>query len=159
MDTAQLNKWLSLAANFGVIAGIIFLVFEIQQSNSIAIATTELSIRENYITFHEYTLLDENVAKLILKAGDANAEFTPLEEERIYAYVGLYINQWIATETAYRYGMLPRTSFEIVFEDIRGILGYSPAMKPYFREFITDYPSIDNFETTATIREVTEVSQ
>ena len=36
MDSDRLNKWLSLAANFGVLAGIIFLAVEIRQNSDLA---------------------------------------------------------------------------------------------------------------------------
>ncbi len=36
MDSDRLNRWLSLGANIGVLAGIIFLVVEIQQNSDLA---------------------------------------------------------------------------------------------------------------------------
>lgn len=38
MKIQKLNNWLTLLANVGVIAGIVFLGIEVQQSSNIAIA-------------------------------------------------------------------------------------------------------------------------
>lgn len=35
MNVDQINRWLMLAANIGVIAGIVFLAVEIQQNNEL----------------------------------------------------------------------------------------------------------------------------
>ena len=40
MKLTKLNDWLTLAANIGVIAGIVFLAMEINQSNKVTIAAT-----------------------------------------------------------------------------------------------------------------------
>ena len=50
MDMDKLNRWMTLFANFGVIAGIIVLAVELQQNNEqlkIQIATTLHEIRMN----------------------------------------------------------------------------------------------------------------
>ena len=36
MNTDRLNRWLTLAANLGVLAGLIVLIMEIRQSSAIA---------------------------------------------------------------------------------------------------------------------------
>lgn len=44
MNLDSINKWLTLIANMGVLAGVIFLVFELQQNNVIAKAETRSEI-------------------------------------------------------------------------------------------------------------------
>ena len=53
MDTDRLNRWLTLAANIGVIIGLVLLVAEIRQTNAIAKAEAI-----NALTQNVYTLLE-----------------------------------------------------------------------------------------------------
>ena len=65
MDTEKLNKWVSLLANIGVLAGIVFLGLEIRQSNRIAMASAELSIRDHYFAHNQMVVTDDRVAELL----------------------------------------------------------------------------------------------
>jgi len=47
MQLDDLNKWLTLAANVGVLAGIIFLAIELQQNTNMMQAQTRQAITEN----------------------------------------------------------------------------------------------------------------
>jgi len=61
MNLDNLNRWLTLLANLGVLAGIVFLAFEIQQNNTIAKAQTRSEISrfqiENTRMFREPMVL------------------------------------------------------------------------------------------------------
>ena len=46
MNLEKLNHWLTLAANLGVLAGIIFLAIEIQQSTNAQLATSRQQVME-----------------------------------------------------------------------------------------------------------------
>ena len=52
MDTDRLNRWLTLGANIGVLAGLLLLVAEIRQTNAIAKAEAI-----NVMTQNTYTIL------------------------------------------------------------------------------------------------------
>ncbi len=146
---------LQIAGFVGVIIGLVLVAVEVRQANKIALASTEISIRENYIAFHTSTLENEYVAMLLVKAQDPEAVFSALEEERVYAFVALYINNWIAIETAHRHGMIPQASMDIVFDDIASMLDYYKALGPYFRDFLAEFPSAESFEFAGKLNELT----
>lgn len=83
MDTDRLTRWLTLAANIGVIAGIFVLVIEIQQSNRMAIASTEIGIRNAYSEFNRSIHSGSNMADLLSRAKNAGVEWTPAEEVKM----------------------------------------------------------------------------
>ncbi len=140
MNAEYVNKWLTLLANIGVLVGIVFLVLEIQQSNRIALATTEMSIHDKHQSMNEIVLADDNVAELLVKARTPNAELSAVEIEKLSAYIYASINIWEAIEVAYSNGMVTRTTFDVIRGDIDGILHYYPAMRPAIREALGDYP-------------------
>jgi hypothetical protein len=140
LDTNNVNKWLTLLANIGVLVGIVFLVLEIQQSNRIALATTEMSVWDKHQSLNEIVLADDNVAELLVKASTPNVELSAVDREKLSAYLYVSINTWLAIEVAYSNGMLTRTSFDDIRGDIDGILHYYPAMRPIMQEAVGDYP-------------------
>ena len=139
--TEHVTKWLTLLANIGVLVGIIFLALEIRQSNRIAIATTEISIREQWVAHNEIVLTNNSVAELLVKAADPDAEFSAVEIQKLWAFLYVNINTWLAIEIAYEQGMLPHATFESALDDIRGVLQRFPALHPLVREIIDNSPS------------------
>jgi hypothetical protein len=107
MEFDRLNKWLTLIANFGVIAGIVFLALEIQQSNRIAVAGTEISVRNGFAAINHSIYSDPNLSKLLVRLADVDDELTIDEDMRVYAFVQQLLNTYLAIETANDNNMLP----------------------------------------------------
>ena len=101
MDMDRANRWLTFGANIGVIVGILFLAVEIRQSNRIAIASTEIDVRNSFASSNRSLYSDSDFAELIVKISDVDAQLTPAEEWRVYQYVLEGVNTWLAIETAY----------------------------------------------------------
>ena len=156
MQTERINKWLTLFANFGVLVGIIFLAVEVQQSNRIAIATTEISIRDQFSSINEQILTNDAVAELLVKAADADTKLSAVETEKLYAYLYVYMNTWVGIEIAYENGMLPRSTFDEALDDVRIVLQDYPALHSLAREYISDYPSHADSDVIGVMREVLE---
>ena len=156
MHIERIDKWLTLLANLGVLIGIVFLVVEVRQSNRIAVATTEISVRDQYRSHNELVLANDAIAELLVKAADADGEFSEVETEKLYALLYGYINTWKSIEIAYENGMLPRTTFEVVLEDVRLILNEYPAIRPVARNWIASYQSEADSKIYVAIRDELE---
>ena len=154
MSPERVERWLALVANFAVLLGILFLALELRQANSIAIATNEISIRGEFRSANELILNNEDVAQLLVKAKNSDADFSPVETERLYAYFYASLNTWMSIEIAYANGMVTTETFEMLLEDIRGVLTYYAALQPLMRESLNDYPSLVDTQVYATLREV-----
>ena len=156
MHIERIDKWFTLLANLGVLIGIVFLVVEVRQSNRIAVATTEISVRDQYRSHNELVLANDAIAELLVKAADADAEFSEVETEKLYAFLYGYINTWKSIEIAYENGMLPRTTFEVVLDDVRLALNDYPAIRPLARNWIVSYQSEADSKLYAAIRDELE---
>lgn len=60
----KLNQWLTLIANFGVIAGLAFLAYEIRQNTSIAKASAYRDNVQDIAAWRELTITNPEVASL-----------------------------------------------------------------------------------------------
>ena len=92
MDNNGLNKWLTLVANLGVIAGIVFLAYEIRLSNQIAVSTTEVALRESYGSSNETVYTSPEIAEVLYKARDPDAELSGPERLMGEYYIARMFN-------------------------------------------------------------------
>ena len=153
MDTNRLNNWLTLAANLGVIAGIVFLAFEIRQSNRIALVANETEIRKSYADQNESIFTNKESAELLARAADADAEFDGTELEMLSAYVYTALNIWSAVEIGYENGMLPRQTLLDAQDDVCSYIKYYPAMHAILRSAMDDFPSGNDSKIYRTIKQ------
>ena len=134
-----------------VALSLLFVACEIQQTNRIAIVSTEIEIRNNYSELNELMISDSNLATLIEKAADP--DYQPLAGERIQlqSLAFRFMNIWLASEIAYRNGMLPEPSFLIVLDDISYLLDDAAYLRIQFREILDNYPGWANTEVAKAI--------
>ena len=110
MDFDKLNKWLSLFANVGVLAGIIFLAVEIGQ-NTETIRLTEIQAnRLNSANNFREASESDHIPPILMKKR-AGEELTPEETYRYGQYIGYrwanaYYN-WIQRDLDIAGGYLP----------------------------------------------------
>ena len=102
MKLSELNEWLTLVANVGVIAGIVFLAIEIQQNTDVIRAS---SYNENLNSFNEWRSLvisDPESLRLM-------AEFRGLDDVDSFKTRLLINSQWSVYEQAFysfSYGLM-----------------------------------------------------
>lgn len=91
IDTDKLNKWLSLGANIGVLVGIVFLAFEIQQNSEAQIRSTTQVAVGNYIGSLERFVDNADLACLYIKGAQDYRALDGAERLRFSAfYISLY---------------------------------------------------------------------
>ena len=146
MNTDQINRWLSLVANLGVIVGIFFLVFEIRQSNRIALATNEIAIRDSYGSVNELLSSNSEISGILAKARDPDSTFTGTEREMAESFVARMFNIWIATERAYDQGMASRALLEIALDDLRWHYESFPGFRDFIRGNVSIYSANNDTE-------------
>jgi len=137
MDQDNLNKWLTLTANLAVVAGIIFLAFELKQNNELLEAEIR-TIRHN-VRAADYLLPLEhqNFANTLIKKhhGEPLSEYESLILNRSIA-VTLYNYQYVFTE--FRLGRisestLPISQWRTDFDgDVSSGLEYWPDLREYW---------------------------
>ena len=92
MSTDRLNRWLTLGANIGVIAGLVLVAYEIDQSA----ITLELAVSsdgvDNFQQAMEVLVQDEDLARLIYKAETAYEGLDEFEKWRVSKYLDGYFS-------------------------------------------------------------------
>ncbi len=78
MDTDRLNRWLTLGANLGVLAGIILLILELDQNREMMRAQTRNEISVGIVDLLSQVATDPQLANLIRRA-DSGEDLTPDE--------------------------------------------------------------------------------
>ena len=93
MDTDKLNKWLSLAAHFGVLAGIVFLAVELQQNNEILEAQARRDQFDARSAGGAMLVANSDLAEITYKASNGE-ELTPFEEYRFARWSYQIFRAW-----------------------------------------------------------------
>jgi len=79
MNIDSINKWLMLAANLGVIAGIIFLAIEINQNSELLQAQVSYNHKETRSAFGMASLNYDGLAEIIIKV-DNGVDLSPIKK-------------------------------------------------------------------------------
>jgi hypothetical protein len=85
MDSDHLNKWLTLAANVGVIAGIVFLALELRQNNELLEAETRAAANIRLTATPAMISTDIDLADVLVRAKNGEA-LSESEELRVIAF-------------------------------------------------------------------------
>ena len=152
MDTDRLNRWLTLIANIGVIIGIVFLALEIQQANRIAIASTEIGVRNNWLQLNESIYANSEVAELWIKAADPNTQWSAIEEVRITTVINSLVNVWLSVETACTNEIAAQATCDEIRDEILFIIQVMPAAREQWRTVVARYPSLSQSSVFTAIK-------
>jgi len=108
----KLNRWLTLIANLGVVAGIVFLAVEIRQNTNAVAAQAIMNLNEFGNETARSVSLDENFAKLVTKGHQDPDSLTELEVERYVIYVQHLLNVAEAAWTFRQRGLILDEEFQ-----------------------------------------------
>lgn len=132
----KLNQWLTLAANLGVLIGVIFLVVELNQANRIAAYSAESTRRTQFLAMN--TARIEN-PEIIAKLMRSESEFSETEWVQALYTARQQINTWIDAEYAVLYGLLSDETYAETFRDIDTVVEEMPGLVPPFEYLFEAY--------------------
>ncbi len=92
MNESRVTKWITIATNLAVLAGLILLVMEIRQNNSLA-KLQALQERRNVIQQSEMAYYDPEIAKVWIKSIMEPENMTLPEIRAIEAYIDVQLYQ------------------------------------------------------------------
>ena len=92
MNSDSLNKWLSLAANLGVFAGLILVAFEINQSGKHLELAASADGVDNFTQAMETLVQDEDLSRLIYRAEQSFDDLDDFEKWRVARYLDGYMS-------------------------------------------------------------------
>ena len=154
MKFDNFNNLLNLLGNLGVIAGVVFLALEIQQSNRIALIEASNEVFANYASFNELFLVNPQLAEIIagIRRLDQPDEIEEAELDILSAYLKRVFNGFYSTNISFQNGLLSQDAFNALSEDARIIArSIGPAGRIVWRELITEYESFEENEVIGLI--------
>jgi hypothetical protein len=144
-------QMLEIVGIISVVLSLLFVAYQIQRTNQIAIVTAEIETRNNYSSLNEAMYGNKDLAILIEKAQDP--EFQPEHGEltQLRSLGFRFMNIWLASEVAFKNKMLPATSYSVVLNDIGYVIEEIPYMRHMFKLIIDNYPGWSETEVAQTI--------
>lgn len=105
MNLDKLNKWLTLAANIGVIAGIVLLALEIKQNNELLSSQARMFGEQNRMR-DEIAIMENAALRAVLTKKNQMEDLTAEEELLYRVFQSTVLNSWQATWYEYRAGFI-----------------------------------------------------
>lgn len=105
MEADRLNRWMTLGANVGVLAGIIFLVFELQQNTMATQLDAASNFQNNFSEIELFIAGNPEFAELLNK-GREGEELTPTDQLRLGVFYGNVLFSWQFTHFQHLSGAL-----------------------------------------------------
>lgn len=110
MKAKRVNQWLTLAANFGVLIGIILLLVELNQNSTMMRAQTRYEISQGIVDLLSLSADNAQLAS-ILRRGDSGEELTP-DELRQFQHRSFALFRYLENlHYQYRNGLFDEAEF------------------------------------------------
>jgi hypothetical protein len=125
-----------------VILSLLFVAYEINQANKIAMVDSEQAIWENFSAINELIMGNTEYAELMHKMTNEDAEFSEGDLEKVRAFVRRMTNVWSAAENSYISGMLTEQTYQLLYDDVRNLLITYPGSRKAWQELLDLYPNL-----------------
>jgi len=125
-----------------VIVSLLFVAYEINQSNKIAMVDSEQAIWENFSTINELIMDNTEFAELMYNMTNEDAVFSESDLEKVRALVRRLTNAWSAAENSYNNGMLTEQTYQVLYDDVRNLLITYPGSRQAWQELLDLYPNL-----------------
>ena len=126
LEYRQLAEILGLLS---VVLSVIFVGFELRQSNRIAIATAENELRSSQRELIQTVVENQEISQL-LEQSIINGSVPPEEQFRHYWFVTWHFSIWASGALQYDNGLLSDYSLNILTNTVRDFIENNPAALP-----------------------------
>jgi hypothetical protein len=133
LDTDKLNRWLTLGANLGVLAGLLLLVLELSQNREMMRAQTRHEMAAGIVDLLLVPASNEQLADLMYRA-ETGGELTPQERFQFKMRTNALLRYWEDVHYQYRVGLYDDVEFSKQREAWRAALSRSAGMHDYWCE-------------------------
>jgi hypothetical protein len=127
MKSEQLQGWLTLAANVGVLIGIVLLVAELSQNLTAARAQTRHDLSTDIVSLFTQVAGNEQLASLRRRA-DAGELLSPDEKYQYELITRAFFRYWEDVHYQYRNGLYDETEFSRQRDAWKAYAGESEAL-------------------------------
>ena len=131
MEIQKLNQWLTLVANLGVIAGIVFLAVELRQNNEMMRAQTRSQLAEEVTELFTANMNDQPYAEILMR-GNKGEELSEIEQYQYARHRSAWLWYWNNVAYQYQMGLYDENEFTRQISVIRGDIDKRPGMKTHW---------------------------
>ena len=128
----KLNGWLGLLANLGVIAGLVILILEVEQSNRIALGSAESDWSLQASEVNRSVVDNETTGTLAGKLSSRATDLTVTEAAQAKFFARQFNNLWASADALYTRGLMSDSSYKIALKDVGVTMDELPGLIPYF---------------------------
>jgi hypothetical protein len=144
MNLDSVNRWLTLTANIGVLAGIIFLAYELQQ-NTVATQLETASNFQNSFSEIEMLISGNREFAELLEKGRIGGNLSTVEQLRLAVFYTNVLRQWQFVHFQYLTDALAediwlgqRAYFSLVLSEDSGLFEHWKSTKPHYNQRFND---------------------
>ena len=138
MDTNQLNRWLTLGANIGVLIGIVLLIVELDQNRDMIQAQTRNDISWQVTDFLTRVASDRDFSSLKYRA-ELGEELSAEEESRYFYHFSANLRIWENIHYQYRQGMFDDSEFNAAISTWRWLISVNKRFVPIWCQSRQNY--------------------
>ncbi len=144
----ELKEKFEIVGIASIVLSLLFLAFEMRQSNQIAKSQIAVEVSGSYAEISDLIYTNEAVASLRVKAKDPQFAPSAIELEQLRAIARRYIGISIMIENAYRNGHQSRGQLEGSFVTMEVLLSEIPGIRKAFEMELAPRPQwITGFES------------
>lgn len=125
MNAENLNKWLSLAANLGVVAGLVFLAIEINQNTKATIAAASEEVTNQSLDYFALGMDNEVISRALYKLS-AEQELDGFERDQLRSHQYYNFRVFQNVYMQYRRGFLEQSEWDTYSVVLRSRLERDP---------------------------------
>lgn len=125
---------LELLGGATLILSILFVGYELRQSNTIAVREARSEITNIYYDLSRMALEEPEIASLRVKLKSAVPELTPDEREQALGLAGLYNSAWAMVNSSVDANFLSEGLVDVYVESARQLFREYPGLAPLVKE-------------------------
>lgn len=144
MNLDRLNRWMTLAANIGVLAGILFLSFELRQNTMASQMKAASDFQDSFSEIEFFIAQSPEFAALLVK-GRNGEEVSDTGQLRLTTFYGNVLRTWQNTHLQFLAGALDKDLWNgsqarltVVINDDRGLFDHWQTNKSQFTPAFND---------------------
>ena len=138
MNIEKMNSWMTLVANIGVVAGIVFLAFEIRQNNELLTAQAR-SVAEGNRMRDEMLILNNPELREVLVKKNLGMDGTPAEELLYRVFQSTVLNGWQATWLEYQAGLVDIGAYSGRWRDLFWNMEYEERWEDTKHRYVAEF--------------------
>ncbi len=151
LSQSKLFETIGLSA---IVISLIFVAYQINQSNRIARGTTSYELSRNWMEINRFYITQPEMLELRDKLKDRDyVPASEIELQRSMAYARMLINMWTALEEAHENGIASDAYYKIAQNDVRSVIRDRPGFLPIFGVVLSNYDNLTEYAVLEPLRE------